>query len=162
MKKVFLSIGVIVLFALYSLHQKEEAADIQVVPPSTSPTSPTQPVGQATPTTASAMPPTSMPMMKKQSGQYKDGQYTGSVADAFYGNIQVKAVISNGKIIDVIFLQYPNDRSTSIEINTQAMPYLKEEAIAAQSANVDIVSGATDSSNAFIQSLGSALSQAKI
>jgi uncharacterized protein with FMN-binding domain len=85
----------------------------------------------------------------------------GDAADAFYGLIQVKAVIQNGRLADVQFLQYPNDRQTSIEINTQAMPWLKEEAIAAQSANVDIISGATDSSQAFRQSLGSALAKAK-
>ncbi len=93
---------------------------------------------------------------------YKDGQYTGDSADAFYGFIQVKAVISGGKITDVQFLQYPNDRSNSIFINKQAMPYLKQEAVAAQSSQVDIISGATDTSMAFIQSLASALSQAKI
>ncbi|MFI5265170.1 MAG: FMN-binding protein [Candidatus Levyibacteriota bacterium] len=92
---------------------------------------------------------------------FKDGTYTGNAADAFYGTIQVQTVISGGKITDVVFLQYPNDRSRSIAINTFAMPNLKQEAITAQSAQVDIVSGATDSSNAFIQSLSSALSQAK-
>ena len=92
---------------------------------------------------------------------FKDGTYTGSAADAFYGTIQVQTVIAGGKITDVQFLQYPSDRSRSVAINTFAMPSLKQEAISAQSANVDIVSGATDSSNAFIQSLSSALSQAK-
>ena len=92
---------------------------------------------------------------------YKDGTYTGSPADAFYGTIQVKAVISKGKITDVQFVQYPNDRMRSVAINTVAMPNLKQEAIQAQSATVDIVSGATDSSNAFMQSLASALNQAK-
>ncbi len=92
---------------------------------------------------------------------YKDGTYTGNVADAFYGNIQVQATIQNGKITNVQFLQYPNDRTRSIAINTLAMPNLSSEAIQAQNANVNIVSGATDSSNAFIQSLSSALSQAK-
>ena len=92
---------------------------------------------------------------------YKDGTYTGNQADAFYGNIQVQTVISNGKISDIQFIQYPNDRARSIAINTLAIPSLKQEAIQAQNANVNIVSGATDSSNAFIQSLSSALSQAK-
>lgn len=96
------------------------------------------------------------------SGIYKDGAYTGNVADAYYGNVQVKAVISNGKITDVIFLDYPHDRNTSVKINTQAMPYLKSEAIAAQSASVDVVSGASATSGAFNESLASALAQAKI
>lgn len=92
---------------------------------------------------------------------FKDGTYTGNSQDAFYGNIQVKAVISGGKITDVQFLQYPNNAARSLAINTLAMPNLKQEAIQAQNANVDIVSGATDTSNAFIQSLTSALTQAK-
>ena len=92
---------------------------------------------------------------------YKDGSYTGSVADAQWGYIQVKAIISNGKITDVQFLQYPNERDRSIMINSYADPQLTSEAIAAQSANVDIITGATDTSQAFIQSLSDALSQAK-
>lgn len=147
MKKIILSLGVIVVFLAYAWHQKNEADQVQIIPPSTSPTS--VPTGSILPTMAS------------QQGRYKNGQYTGSVADAFYGNIQVQVVITGEKISDVLFLQYPNDRGTSIAINTQAMPYLKQEAIAVQNANVDIVSGATDSSLAFRQSLGSALAQAK-
>jgi uncharacterized protein with FMN-binding domain len=92
---------------------------------------------------------------------YKDGSYTGSAANAFYGNIQVKAVIAGGKITNVQFLQYPNDSNHSLEVNNYADPQLSSEAIQAQSANVDAVSGATDSSEAFMQSLSDALSQAK-
>ncbi|MBI5906651.1 FMN-binding protein [Candidatus Saccharibacteria bacterium] len=95
------------------------------------------------------------------SAAYKDGSYVGNAADAFYGYIQVKAVIQNGAITDVQFLQHPNDHSTSIEINNQAMPYLKQEAIKAQSSQVDIVSGATDTSYAFIESLKTALNKAR-
>jgi len=94
------------------------------------------------------------------SGKYKDGTYTGISADAYYGNVQVQIAINGGKITDVQFLDYPQDRRTSLEINSQAMPYLKTEAIQAQSAQVDIVSGATATSGAFQQSLASALSQA--
>jgi uncharacterized protein with FMN-binding domain len=92
---------------------------------------------------------------------YKDGSYTGSVDDAQWGVVQVKAIITNGKITDVQFLQYPNDRSRSVYINSIADPQLTSEAIQAQSANVDVVTGATDSSLAFIQSLTDALSQAR-
>lgn len=102
--------------------------------------------------------PTTIPL---QTGQYKNGTYTGSVVDAFYGNIQVQVVITGGQITDVIFLQYPNDNGTSRNINSQAMPLLKQEAIQAQSANVSGVSGASATSPAFQQSLASALSQAK-
>lgn len=92
---------------------------------------------------------------------YKDGVYTGSVADAYYGLVQVQATIKNGLITNVAFLSYPNDRSTSVYINSQAMPMLTQEAIQAQSANVDIISGASATSGAFQQSLASALALAK-
>jgi uncharacterized protein with FMN-binding domain len=94
------------------------------------------------------------------SQNYKDGQYTGNATDAYYGMVQVRAVVSGGKITDVVFLNYPQDRRTSVLINQQAMPILKSEAITAQSASVNIVSGATDTSSAFISSLASALNQA--
>ena len=93
-------------------------------------------------------------------GQYKNGAYTGSVADAYYGNVQVVATISGGRLSDVTFLQYPSDRRTSQQINTRATPILRSEAITAQSAQVNIVSGATETSRAFVQSLSSALALA--
>ena len=83
------------------------------------------------------------------------------MADAQWGVVQVQVVIQNGKIINVQFLQYPNERNRSVEINSYADPILVNEAIQAQSAQVDIVSGATDSSDAFMQSLSNALSQAQ-
>jgi uncharacterized protein with FMN-binding domain len=94
-------------------------------------------------------------------GQYKNGQYTGDAVDAYYGTIQVQAIITGGRLTDVKFLDYPQDRNTSIRVNTYAMPILTQEAVAAQSANVNAVSGATDSSGAFVQSLSSALAQAQ-
>ncbi len=94
------------------------------------------------------------------SGAYTDGSYTGSAADAYYGSVQVEAIIRNGQLADVKFLQYPNSHSASVYINQQAMPYLTQEAVQAQSANVNGVSGATFTSQAFTQSLASALSQA--
>ena len=112
-----------------------------------------------TPTPSPTPTPTPTPA-PKPAGQYKDGTYTGSVEDAFYGLVQVKAVVSGGKLTDVVWLQYPNDRSTSREINSQADPWLTQEAIAAQSSNVNIISGATDSSMAFRASLHTALSAA--
>jgi len=101
--------------------------------------------------------PSSTPAAQTSSNKYADGTYDGSVEDAYYGYIQVQAVITGGKISDVVFLQYPSDNRTSRSINEQAMPILKSEAIQAQSASVDIVSGASDSSTAFQKSLQTAL-----
>jgi uncharacterized protein with FMN-binding domain len=117
------------------------------------------PASTQAPATTPVATPAPVPVTK-QTGQYKDGTYTGSSADAYYGTVQVQAVVQGGKLVTVNFLQYPSDRSTSRYINGQAMPMLQTEAIQAQSASVSGVSGATDTSAAFVQSLGSALSQA--
>ena len=74
--------------------------------------------------------------------------------------MQVQATVQNGKIAQVQFLQYPTDRRTSQQINAIAVPDLQQEAIQAQSANVDIISGATLTSEGFQMSLQSALANA--
>ena len=184
MKKVLLSVGVVIIFAAYVIYQHLQTTPtvmpaisapekiVQTPPPSstlpaadnsssgqTSTAQPTTNSGAAAPSAppSAALTPTPAPA----AGQYKNGQYTGSVADAFYGNLQVEAIIQGGKLTDVQFLTYPSDRQHSAQINQQAMPILTSEAIAAQSANVNIISGATQSSQAFQQSLASALAQAQ-
>lgn len=92
---------------------------------------------------------------------YNDGVYTGNVVNAYYGNVQIQSTIKNGKITEVKFLQKPNAATRSVVINTIADPNLSQEAIQSQSTKVAIVSGATASSEAFIQSLTNALTQAK-
>jgi uncharacterized protein with FMN-binding domain len=125
--------------------------------PTLAPTDTPTPIPNSSNSNPQMMQPTAMPMM----GKFKNGNYTGSVQDAFYGNIQVQAVISSGKISNVNFLQYPNDNRTSQYINSVADPMLAQEAIQKQNANVDIISGASASSQAFQASLADALSQAK-
>jgi uncharacterized protein with FMN-binding domain len=114
--------------------------------------------GVATPT---IIPVASSAPSSSAGGQFKDGSYQGSVADAYYGNVQVQANVKNGQLVSVRILQYPSDRNTSRYINSQALPMLKQEAIQAQSSQVDFVSGATLTSNAFVQSLTAALGQAQ-
>jgi uncharacterized protein with FMN-binding domain len=98
---------------------------------------------------------------KAQSAQYKDGEFTGDPSEILWGNVQVKAVIQDGKIADVQFLQVPFDRVRSVEISDFVKPLLKSEAIKAQSAQVDLVSSATMTSLGFRDTLASALAKAK-
>lgn len=98
--------------------------------------------------------------MKVATQGYADGVYTGPPADAYYGIIQIQALVQGGQLTALKVLKYPSDRRTSININRQALPMLRDEAIRAQSANVDIISGATLTSRAFIQSLRGALKKA--
>jgi uncharacterized protein with FMN-binding domain len=80
--------------------------------------------------------------------------------DAFYGLVQVRVTVSGGRVVDVQPLQLPNDRARSAYISQVAGPMLRTEALQAQNARVDIISGATYTSDAYAQSLESALQQA--
>ena len=166
MKKFIVAILIIVGFIFYSFaysHSNQAAVLPNVSTGSGSSSRSSNPASSTTTPVAAGTPgATDTPGSTNTSGgTYKDGSYTGSVADAQWGYIQVKAIIQNGKITDVQFLQYPNDHNRSVMINEYADPQLTSEAIQAQNANVDIITGATDSSEAFIQSLTDALSQAK-
>lgn len=92
---------------------------------------------------------------------YTDGKYRGEVADAYWGDVQVEAEIRGGKIQDIVIIEYPAARLTSDRINGEALPQLISEAIQIQDVAVDIISGATNSSLAFKQSLSSALAHAQ-
>lgn len=129
------------------------SASTQQIAPTAQPVMPTN-----TPfvPTETPIPPTAT---EKPQGQYQDGVYTGPTINAFYGLVQVQATVQKGRLTDVQFLQYPNDRRTSQRINSIAMPYLTQEAIQAQSAHINIISGATLTSLAFAQSLYSVLNQ---
>jgi uncharacterized protein with FMN-binding domain len=94
------------------------------------------------------------------SGSYKDGTYTGQSEFTPYGTVQVAAVVSGGKITDVKFLRMPGPEGHSKEVTAFAEPYLKDETLQKQSANISFVSGATQTSEAYMQSLQAALDQA--
>ncbi|GCE24813.1 hypothetical protein KDA_02970 [Dictyobacter alpinus] len=160
MKKFTVAVLIIAAFIFYSL-LFSHTNQVAVVPNTSTNSKPSSPSVSSTPADGGAPAPVPTTTTNTPSGTYKDGSYTGSVADAHWGNIQVKAIIQNGKITDVQFLQFPNDRNRSIMINNNADPQLTQEAIQVQDSNVDIVTGATDSSEAFIQSLSDALTQAK-
>lgn len=179
MKKIFIGLAVFATLVVYSISVRHEQPKLSA--PSSLTASNTPNGGSGSTNTVSrddegissgsggdgtsGGSPSSLGSNSQSSSQsntksYKDGSYTGSTEDAYYGNVQVKATISGSRITDITFLQYPNTHSTSVYINNQAMPYLQQEAIKAQNSNVNIVSGATYTSQAFIQSLSNALSQA--
>ena len=92
--------------------------------------------------------------------RYNDGDYVGEAADTEWGMVQIKALVRNGSLADVQFMQYPAHRRRSAEISSWALPILRSEAIRDQSARVDMVSSATVTSDGFQQSLASALQRA--
>ncbi|MFJ4674118.1 FMN-binding protein [Kitasatospora purpeofusca] len=85
---------------------------------------------------------------------------TGGAVDTRYGPVQVKVTLSGTRITAVDVIQYPSEDRRDREINASALPVLNKEAIAAQSAHIDVVSGATYTSNGYVRSLQSALDRA--
>jgi uncharacterized protein with FMN-binding domain len=87
------------------------------------------------------------------------GTFTGAVVQEPYGQVQVQVTIASGKIVNVTTLQLPTNGRSGF-ISQSVAPILQGEAISAQSATIDTVSGATYTSMAYAQSLQSALDQA--
>ncbi len=87
---------------------------------------------------------------------------TGDTASTEWGPVQVELTVSAGRITDVSLLQYPHDNSLDVQINGVALPILVRETKDAQSAQIDMVSGATVTSMGYLQSLQSALDQAHL
>ncbi len=112
-------------------------------------TSTAGPMGAAKETVAAA-PPTGS----------STGTVTGSVAQTRWGPVQVELTVDAGRITDVTVVQYPDGNGRDREINDEALPELVQETLSAQSADIDMVSGATVTSDGYVESLQSALDQA--
>jgi uncharacterized protein with FMN-binding domain len=79
-----------------------------------------------------------------------------------FGNVQVQITVANGKITAAQVLQVPWNDNRDQEINSYAVPVLNGEVVQTQSANIDMVSGATFTSDGYIQSLQSAIDRAHL
>jgi uncharacterized protein with FMN-binding domain len=109
-------------------------------------------------TTATQSTPAPAPVAASTSGI--SGTFAGSTSQTRYGPVQVQITVSNGKITAAKALQYPNGDYRSADISTQAIPYLVSQTLAAQSANISGVGGASYTSYGWYQSLQSALKKA--
>ncbi|MFB7494814.1 FMN-binding protein [Streptomyces sp. NPDC056161] len=85
---------------------------------------------------------------------------TGDTAQTRYGPVQVRVVVRSGRLTDVTAVVYPQESPRDAQISADALPQLRQEALAAQSAQIDTVSGATYTSDGYRQSLQSALDKA--
>jgi uncharacterized protein with FMN-binding domain len=121
----------------------------------------------SSPTTSAGSKPSSSPAANSSSGS-GDGNsakittYTGSVAQTRWGPVQVKITVQSGKITKVTVLQQPNGNHKDAEINSYALPILIEDTLQAQSADIDMVSGATVTSEGYVESLQAAIDEAGI
>ena len=88
--------------------------------------------------------------------------YTGDAVDTRYGPVQVQITVASGKITAVDVLQVPMSDRHDQMINSQAVPIYNDETVQAQSADIDVVSGATYTWEGYTQSLQSAIDQANL
>lgn len=105
--------------------------------------------------------PTPTPTQTKQSSG-SSGTFKGDTAQTRWGPVQVQITVSNGKITDISTLQYPNGDRRSLMISQQVIPWLQQEALRVQTANISGIGGATYTSTGFRNSLASALQKAGI
>jgi uncharacterized protein with FMN-binding domain len=114
--------------------------------PSSAPAPPPKaaPTGKATPT-------------KAVKPGLRNGTWNGDPEANEFGTVELAIVVAGGKITDVKVLDSPNSHSRSRQINNRALPKLRAEALAAQSASIDTITGATTTSESYRQSLQAAI-----
>ena len=151
-KSILVVIFVVLILAIAGVakvasNPKQTVAATPTTVPSSIPTAAANPVSPA-PTSSS-------------SATLKDGTYTGKEVSIVYGTVQASLIISGGRITDVRFNKMPSETGRTDEVTASARPVLLQETLTAQSGDIATVSGATQTSEAFIQSIAVAFSQAK-
>lgn len=136
------------------LSYRASAADLAAV--DTAPASPSQLAGAGAGTDGAPAPAATAPP-----AGLRDGTYTGAASMTRFGPVQVQITVASGAVTDVNVLQHPDSNGQDQWINARALPILITETTAAQSASIDMVSGATYTSRGYRASLQSALDQAQ-
>jgi uncharacterized protein with FMN-binding domain len=147
------ALGVVLLLAAKPHHTIAAAVPV-VAAPQQSGTSSGSGTGSSTGTSSG----TGSGTGTKRTGVYS---VTGGVVNTRWGPVQVKVTFNGTRMTAVDVLQQPDGNGRDQEINAQALPILTQEALAAQSGQIDAVSGASYTSEGYIGSLQSALDAAK-
>jgi uncharacterized protein with FMN-binding domain len=162
---LFSTVAVLVLLFTYRTSTNSTgtaaAATARATEPATTPS--TAAAAGPTPSASSASSAPSAPGSSGSAeGSIGTKTYAGTTAATRWGDVQVAITVTNGKITDVQVPVYPSDNRRDQEINANALPALVQETLAAQSADIDAVSGATVTSGGYLQSLQSALDAAHL
>jgi uncharacterized protein with FMN-binding domain len=101
---------------------------------------------------------------REESGREESasGTFEGALARTEQGPVQVRITVAGGRITDIGVLAAPSGSGRHDEINSRALPILKDEALQKQSADIDTVSGATATSNGYRDSLQAAIDAANL
>lgn len=168
MKKIVIAIMATIsgLVALFSYHTSTESVA------ATTPQGTESGTTQADPSTTTAAPgattsagssgSASAAPTASASGSGGNGTYTGDAVETRWGTVQVEITVKNGKITSADAVQFPTGNPKDRQINAYAVPELNSEVVAAQSASIDAVSGATVTSDGYLESLQSAIDAAHL
>jgi uncharacterized protein with FMN-binding domain len=148
---VISTVAGLVLLLSFKSHTGSAGAGVVATAPHT-----TAPKATATPTPKPSAPTTT----KKATATTRT--VTGDTVDTNYGPVQVRVTLKGSTITDVAAIQLPQDKQRDIEIDNFAVPQLRQEALDAQSAQINSISGATYTSEGYIRSLQSALDSAGV
>lgn len=158
MKRAVIAAGITIVGLAWIVNYRvspHSLGAIAAVPPTPSPANPEASPSDTPAATPSPSPSPSAPVAVS-------GSFTGSDFPNRFGDVVVRVVISNGHITDVQAVQLPSDRARSAYISQVAGPMLRSEVLQAQSSSIDIISGATYTSESYAQSVESALQQAHL
>lgn len=154
--------GLVLLFSYRTSTVPESTSALADAPSSGVATVPkTTPSPSASASSGSSSTSSGSSSAQTSSSGLTDGTFTGQVANTRFGPVQVQITVSGGAITDVLVPQYPSESGRDQQINSRALPVLVKETVQAQSAEVDMVSGATYTSTGYRTSLQSALDQAR-
>ncbi len=128
--------------------------------PATQAPAPATPTTAATPAAKPAATKKAKPAATKAATVGASGTFMGDSVNTQFGPVQVQVTVSNGKITNVSVPVYPRSSGRDQQINSQAIPWLIEETMKAQSSNIQGVGGASYTSQGFYDSLVTALAKA--
>lgn len=158
---ILVTMGATVGLKLYGVGEQASSAQtsVHVSTSQSGSTTSTTPGTTSTPSATATPAPNATASAPAPSAASATKTVTGSAIDTRYGPVQVKVTFEGTKITSVDTVQYPSESGRDVEINSQALPILQQETLSAQSAQIDTVSGATYTSEGYIQSLQSAIDQ---
>jgi uncharacterized protein with FMN-binding domain len=150
-----------ILVLLFSYHTSSSNARVSASPVVQQPAS-SRPTKQPRSSTRSGSSTSASSSATSSGRATQTATYTGQSADTRWGPVQVQLTVQGGKITRARAVQYPQGTDIDAQINGYALPILDQEVVQRQSASIDTISGATVTSDGYLQSLQSAIDQAHL
>ena len=157
MRRVAVALFSTVTGLVMLLNFKTHSTSVASAPAAVSTSGPGTSSGGTTPGTTTTPPSTS-----SSAASTSAKTVTGDAVDTRWGPVQVQITVRNGAITAVQAVEYPQNNPRDQQINAYAIPQLNDEALSAKSASIDMVSGATYTSEGYLSSLQSALDKANL